>query len=201
MVNFLVPIQTMLYSPKPKVRVYYPVIHGLPNSVVEGKINRSIMSALNRLLRDQGLFLKELQEMIGYFEVKTNERNILSLALNVYSYTGGAHGNTMLRSLTFDITTGKRYSLKDLFKPNSNYVTRLSKLIQDQIKDRKLPILEPFTSIKPDQDYYIADKSLVIYFQLYELVPYVYGFPYFPISVYDIQDIIDEEGPLGKMIG
>lgn len=201
MVNFPVLIQTMHYSPKPKVRVYYPVIYGLSNSRVEQKINRSIMSTLNRLLRDQGLFMKELQEMVGYFEVKTNERNILSLALNVYSYTGGAHGTTVLRSLTFDITTGKRYLLKDLFKSNTNYEARISKLIQDQIRERNIPVLEPFKSIKPDQDYYIADKSLVIYFQLYELVPYVYGFPYFPISIYDIQDMIDEEGPLGKMLG
>ena len=35
---------------------------------------------------------------------------------------------------------------------------------------------------------------------LYELTPSVYGFPMFPISVYDIQDIIDENGPLGRLI-
>jgi hypothetical protein len=139
--------------------------------------------------------------MIGYFEVKTNERHILSITLSVYSYTGGAHGMTVIQSLTFDMTTGKRYSLKELFKPNSNYIERLSALIQNQIKQRNLPVLEPFKRIKPDQDFYIADKSLVIYFQLYELVPYAYGFPYFPISVYEIQDIIVEEGPLGKMLG
>ncbi|MFB4475682.1 RsiV family protein, partial [Oceanobacillus caeni] len=56
-----------------------------------------------------------------------------------------------------------------------------------------------FTKIEPNQYFYIADKTLVIYFQLYELAPYAFGFPMFPISVYDIQDIIDEEGPLGRM--
>ena len=61
-------------------------------------------------------------------------------------------------------------------------------------------MITEFTTIKPDQDYYIADKALVIYFQLYDLVPYAWGFPMFPISVYDIQDIIDENGPLGKML-
>ena len=45
----------------------------------------------------------------------------------------------------------------------------------------------------------MADKALVIYFQLYDITPYVFGFPMFPISVYEIQDIIDENGPLGRM--
>ena len=61
-------------------------------------------------------------------------------------------------------------------------------------------MINEFTTIRPEQDYYIADKALVIYFQLYELTPYAYGFPYFPISVYEIQDIIDENGPLGRML-
>jgi hypothetical protein len=35
---------------------------------------------------------------------------------------------------------------------------------------------------------------------LYEIAAYVYGILYFPISVYEIQDIITEDGPLGKML-
>ncbi|MGI6066429.1 MAG: RsiV family protein, partial [Bacillota bacterium] len=96
---------------------------------------------------------------------------------------------------------GRLYQLQDLFKPGADYVARLSEIIGIQIERRNIPILGEFTGIRPDQDFYIADKALVIYFQLYEITPYAYGFPYFPISVYEIQDIIDEEGPLGKMMG
>ncbi|WP_337445661.1 RsiV family protein [Ornithinibacillus scapharcae] len=67
------------------------------------------------------------------------------------------------------------------------------------MKQRDIQLIEDFTEISPNQDFYIADKSLVIYFQLYEITPYVYGFPMFPISVYQIQDIIREDGPLGRM--
>ena len=49
------------------------------------------------------------------------------------------------------------------------------------------------------QHFYIADKTLVIYFQLYEITPYVVGLPMFPISVFDLADIIDESGPLGRL--
>lgn len=106
---------------------------------------------------------------------------------------------TYIKSLTFDLKKGGLCKLEDLFKPGSDYVKKLSFLIDAQIKQRNIQLLSDFTVIRPDQDFYIADKALVVYFQLYEITPYVFGFPMFPISVYDIQDIIDEEGPLGRM--
>ena len=125
---------------------------------------------------------------------------MLSLSLIVYSFSGGAHGITVIKSLSFDVMSGKKYEIGDLFRRNSNYIMRLSDIIKEQIAQRKIPLLNPFISIVPDQDFYIADKCLVVYFQLYELTAYVYGFTYFPNSVYEIQNIIDENGPLGKML-
>lgn len=138
--------------------------------------------------------------MNGSFEIKTNERGVLSLSLLNYAFTGGAHGNTLQKSLTFDADTGRSYTLAQLFEKGSPYEARLNAIIQAQIKARELPLLGEYPGITSDQDYYIADKSLVIYFPLYAIVPYAWGFPYFPISVFAIQDIIDEDGPLGEMV-
>jgi hypothetical protein len=90
--------------------------------------------------------------------------------------------------------------LNELFKPNSNYTTILSEEVKQQIKERDMLLLSEFKGISPQQDYYIADKALVLFFQLYELTAYAFGFPYFPISVYDVEHIVDEESPLGKML-
>lgn len=43
--------------------------------------------------------------------------------------------------------------------------------------------------------------TLVVFFQRYEIGPRPLGYPMFPISIYDLQDIIDEKGSLGIMIG
>nr|WP_277347129.1 RsiV family protein [Psychrobacillus sp. BL-248-WT-3] len=96
--------------------------------------------------------------------------------------------------------TGKQYSLKDLFNPNSNYVEKLSQIISMKIEAWEVPLLEDFTTIRPDQDYYLADHTIVIYFQLYEITPYVYGFPYFPIPIKSIEDIIRTDGPLNTLL-
>ncbi len=184
----------------PNLNVYYPAVYGLKNAMVQQKINTDILDQTDRLIRDQGYYQNPMTQITGYYEIKTNERNILSLTQTNYAFSGGAHGLTIMKSLTFDVTSGKSYQLKELFRDGSDYVRILSEIVGAQIRKRDLPLLEEYTGIRPDQDYYIADKCLVLYYQLYQLLPYVFGFPYFPISVYEIEDIIDEDGPLGRMV-
>lgn len=200
MVQLPAVVHPLVYSPRHNVSVTFPRVTGLPSPNAERKINQAIQATLQKIMKDQGIYRPDLVEMNGWFEIKTNERGVLSLSLFNYQYSGGAHGLTVQKSLTFDVSTGRPVSLRQLFKPNAPYVQRLSAIVKRQIEARKLPVLEPFTQISPEQDFYIADKALVLYYPLYGLVPYAYGFPYFPISVYEIGDILDEAGPLGKML-
>ncbi|SDZ98314.1 protein of unknown function [Thalassobacillus cyri] len=198
---FPVRIRTESISGGPDKTVYYPRVVGMRNPTFERTINRAIARQTQQLINEQvGNMPSTVVEMLGLYEIKNNQRDVLSLSLSNYTYHfQAAHGMTYIKSLTFDLQKGKQCELEDLFKPGSDYVARLSALIDAQIKEREIQTLDGFTTIRPDQDFYIADKTLVIYFQLYEITPYVFGFPMFPISVYDIQDIIDEEGPLGRM--
>ncbi|WP_442602229.1 DUF3298 domain-containing protein [Paenibacillus sp. KN14-4R] len=181
--------------------IYYPVVTGLTDPAIQQHINQTILHVMHTLMQQQTHKQdSSISQMIGGYEIKTNERGLLSLTLSNYAFlTHHAHGLTLLQSLTFNIHTRRSYTLQDLFKPNSDYVKVLSDLIGVQIKERQIPLLGPWKSIRPDQSYYIADKSLVIYFQEYEISPYYVGTPMFPISVYSIADIIDENGPLGTM--
>ncbi|MFT8322289.1 MAG: DUF3298 and DUF4163 domain-containing protein [Bacillus sp. (in: firmicutes)] len=195
------PTQIAIHRIKePRLDIYVPVVQGLKNQSAQTAINQQIMKTVRKLIKKQGYYENPQAEITGSFELKTNERGILSLTIEQFSYSGGAHGITYIIGLTFNIQTGEKYKLADLFKPNSPYVEVLSKLVGQQIKKRDIFTFEPFKAINPNQDFYIADKSLVLYYQLYELTAYAYGFPYFPISVYEIQDIVKEEGALGKMI-
>lgn len=194
-----VVIQTVK-SNFPKAELSLPYISGGKSEAADRRINQTIHQTVLQLVHNQGSLDDPRAQMLGYFEQKTNEKDYLSLSLFNYAYTGGAHGITLQQSLTFKQSSGQTYTLAQLFKPGSNYVRRISADVSAQIKARKMDTLEPFKAIRPDQDYYLADRSLVIYFQLYELAAYVFGFLYFPISVYELQDIINEDGPLGPML-
>ncbi|MBB6730041.1 DUF3298 and DUF4163 domain-containing protein [Cohnella zeiphila] len=197
--TLMVPISVRQIK-EPHIKVNVPVVTGGTSQAALKRMNDAITAATQELMKQQSYPSPDIQEMDGTFEVKTNQRGVLSLSLLNYTFTGGAHGNTLQKSLTFDVETGRSYSLSDLFKPDSAYKKRLNTIIQAQIKARKLPLLGEYPGISDDQDFYIADKALVVYFPLYAIVPYAWGFPYFPISVYDIEDIIDENGPLGQMM-
>lgn len=196
-----VAIQTVRYG-TPPVNIRVPQVAGLANPAAQTAMNRQILQQAQQLYEQQ----RQIQtpgptEMEAYYEIKTNERGVLSLIQVNGAYTPPmAHGMTYAGSLTFTTEDGKNWPLAELFKPGAPYVERLSAHVAEQIKMRDVPVLEPFERIRPDQDYYLADKSIVLYFQVYELSPYYVGFPMFPISLYALQDLIRENGPADRLL-
>ncbi|MGB9841029.1 DUF3298 domain-containing protein [Thermovenabulum sp.] len=186
------------YIKKERLDVEYPEVNGIKNENVKHYINSVILSSVNKLIEQTGYYENPMTEVTGRYHIRTNERCILSISIEMYWFAGGAHGITILKSLTFDVKNGKVYQLKDLFKENVDYITPLSNIIKRQIKERNIPVIVDFKSIKPDQDFYIENRTLVIYFQLYELAPYAYGFVTFPIPTREIKNIINKKGPLGE---
>ena len=202
--RFPIPVQTGSYV-VPGVEVHYPIVYGLPNPAAQEKMNAAIRSLVGEMIEAQRAGPAAsgggATTMTGLYEIKTNERGVLSLTLSNYAYTApAAHGLTLLRSLTFDAATGRAYSLPELFRNGTPYKEVIDAEIRRQIEERDVPLVNEFGGIASDQAYYIADKALVVYFQLYELTPYVYGFPMFPISVYDLESYVVEAGPLGRML-
>lgn len=196
-----VEITTYLHEDQEGTKIYYPQVSGLPDLEVQKFINESITSTVQELIDEQyrQQNADSFAVMIGTFEIKTNERHILSLSFSNYAMQEqAAHGLTFMRSLTFNTQTGKKYELADLFY-DDRYIETLSDMVRRQIEEREIDLLQPFTTIRPDQDFYIADKALVLYFQQYEITPYYVGLPMFPISVFDLTDIMADDGPLAVM--
>ncbi|MFC0272688.1 DUF3298 domain-containing protein [Metabacillus herbersteinensis] len=186
----------------PNLSIFYPQLL-LSNKYIQQKVNEAIyrkMYAMFSKVNEQGYYQPGVTELLGDFEIKNNQRGIVSLTLSIFANMPTlAHPVNYLDSITTDVRTGKIYRLKDLFKANSDYKQRINELIEEQIKDRDIPLLEPFKGIQPNQKYYIADKSLIIYFDEYDITPGYVGFPMFPIASYKLQDMILDSSPLGIM--
>ncbi|WP_299093081.1 DUF3298 and DUF4163 domain-containing protein [uncultured Metabacillus sp.] len=194
-----VPIQTMMIL-APTGIIYYPQVQWPKNPVIQNKLNKALLRKVNHLF-NKSYQQTYITELAGDYEVKNNLRGIISISLNNVA-TGPklAHPFDNLSSFTADIRTGKIFALSDLFKPNSDYLQRLSSLVKEQISNRNINTFHPFETIRPNQDFYLADKTLVIYFQRFKIAPRPTGYPIFPISIYNILDIIDKKGPLAKML-
>lgn len=186
--------------------IYFPQIY-LPNNFANAQlINRSIRDIVNQLIKNQydEQEADEFDQMIGTFEIKANERNILSITFTNYAMIPfAAHGLTFMKSLNVNVETGEFYNLEDLFKPSSNYLEKITKIINEQIKHRQIDVFsdEGIETILATQDFYLVDQTLVIFFQQYDIAPYYVGLPLFPIPIFALDSIIKENGPLDILRG
>jgi hypothetical protein len=186
---------------KPNMKFEYPSIVCMKDRAVQQRINMLISAEINRMLADTaGCETIPESQITGWYELKTNTNSVLSLSLVLYYYCGGAHGMTVISSMTFNTDTGILYNLDDQFIPGSSYMQKINEIITGQIAQRDICYSVEFTGIRLDQDYYISDKTIVIYFQLYEISCYAAGFQYFPISLYDLSEFIKQGTPAELMM-
>lgn len=131
------------------------------------------------------------------FTVKRNDSKYLSLYLVYNAYTGGAHGTHYDVGYNFNLSTGHRLELKDMFKPDVDYVSAINEQIQSQIDTIKAEYVAKdegewhpymgFETISEDQHFYLTDDSIVIFFDLYEIAPYAAGVPTFEVSFEELE--------------
>jgi hypothetical protein len=139
----------------PKLEVWVPSLTGTgPALSTQQAWNEAIRAQAEKLVRSQGYPQNQNTEVTGYYELKSNERSVLSLSQFNYAYsTGAAHGLTVQQSLTFDGKTGRHATLADLFRPGANYTQRLSAIVRQQIKWRNMTLLGEYPGVRADQDF------------------------------------------------
>ncbi len=166
----------------------YPVISGLENTAAEKEINIVLEKLKNKFVegsKEQAALrdgtVDHTYEFLQNYLVTYNQNGMLSLVMNQYSYTGGAHGMTSRIGLTFSLKDGKLLSLDDLLKgKNPTYKLGLDKFVLKSLQGFEGYYGE-FKGLNADVDYYLKTDGLTLFFQQYEYAPYSSGFPTFVI--------------------
>ncbi|MEW9123395.1 MAG: DUF3298 and DUF4163 domain-containing protein [Thermotaleaceae bacterium] len=183
------------------LKLSFPQIIGLKNSLVEQKINELLKEKSYGLIEKQKKENQNLVEILGEYQVKLNKKGLLSIYFTNYAiWEKAAHGLTLADSLTVDLDTGQVYELNDFFKPNSDYISRINQMIKQQIQDRNIPLITDFKTIAPEQSFFLNDQGIVIYFQLYKYTPYYLGIPQFIIPYKLTVDLMAPAGPLVRLV-
>lgn len=154
--------------------------------------------SLDSLIARYEAFLKAESESIGFVtnweinasaSVVYNHNGLMTYDLSVYSYTGGAHGNGMTQFRTYDIVTGRRLELADMFSDtlalkkamNTHFNTSMSDFIKENVYADEIPLT---SNIR------LASDSLGFYFNPYEIGPYAMGSIELKIAVKDLNSIL-----------
>lgn len=183
-----------------KIDIKMPVISGLKDASSEKKLNEMIENTIDGFKNEvksvaeedntNGILRNSYEVHIDYKE-HYNKNDLMSFTISFYSYTGGAHGNTIKNSYNIDLRTYEVASLRDFFSPEEEYQEIINEKIRDNIAnnpDEYYPeITNYFEGILPDQPFFIEDDTIVIYFGQYEIAPYSSGFREFKIPFSDFK--------------
>lgn len=179
--------------------VTYPQVEGLKNQMVQDKINAEIQKRINTMIPAGGCDV--YASIVGKYEVGLNQKGILSIKFIVYSIRHhAANGLDVQKSLTINLENAKVYQLHELFKPGSDYRIQINKFINNEIKEKDIPLIKEFKGISDYQDYYLTEDALVIYFQEIEYTPHYYGILEFTIPYVYLRNLINEEGPIARLV-
>ena len=187
-----------------KITLQYPQIDGLDNRAIQDGINSVFRQAAEEA-KTKGLRnAEEMKEVrvSGYtgipwrcetyfdYRLKYNQNGLLSVVVTDYQYSGGAHGITLQDSYTYNLETGREYSLSGLFRSDVDYVSFISSTIENEINARGLSEIAPFKTINADQNFYLSENGLVFYFQPYEYFPYAAGIQEFHVDFSALQSML-----------
>lgn len=168
----------------------WPQIIYSKDSQIEERINQKItdvIAAYEKEIKEQ-MVLREKDKInspylfSSSYIVTYNQKGIVSLILEQYNFTGGAHGMTYRKALTFSLKDGKQLTVTDVIGNHKN-LKDINQSIKQQF-EKSIEYFGGFNGIDNKADFYIEPGNLIVYFQLYDYTPYVAGFPEFsfPLS-------------------
>lgn len=194
-------VNRIKFKPLRTVLVYYPQVEGMADSKIQAQVNADLEEIFTEYR--QTITEEDMLTVSDSFRAELfNDLLVISMSGYDY-YSGAAHGMPIWEHYFIDTVTGEFYDLKDLFITDSDYKPKINEIISSRMKiasekEDTMYFSDQFTGISNDQNFYLTDSSLVIYFNPYEVAAYAAGFPEFEIPFEDLSDYINKDGAFWK---
>ncbi|TYB96410.1 MAG: DUF3298 and DUF4163 domain-containing protein [Kosmotoga sp.] len=191
---------TMKFDTLVNGTIRIPQFFGMENLATERYINEEQYSEASHFVdllfkqaeEDKKDFEKQGREFRNFevateYKVGLNNDNCLSFYVDYYRFAGGAHGMTERKSVNYNLRTGLKLSLSDIFAKNVDYekviLEEINSVIKEELEDDPHLYFEDHLDfLDYNKGFYLTEDELVIYFQLYEIAPYYRGIIEFPID-------------------
>ncbi|AOZ92711.1 PdaC/SigV domain-containing protein [Paenibacillus crassostreae] len=173
--------------------VRYPQISGLADAKVEKIINSKLeklkddfVDASKEQATKRDSSIEHTYQFFQNYVVSYNENDVLSIVIDQYGYTGGAHGGTLRIGMNFSLVDGELLSLADQLKEkNADYATELDKHVVKGLTEIN-GYVEDYKGVTSESNYYLKSEGIALFFQQYEYTPYAAGIPTFVVPYQQI---------------
>lgn len=185
----------------------------LSNSPIEQQAIGNIDDMISELGNSYQELLNDFEDYEQSWIVEINgdilyqNEGFISLATTVFNYTGGAHPNNNQLYKSYDLQTGAALSLEDLFI--EGYQNSLNQSAEIEFRMQKE--IPPSNSLESagywfeddrfvlNENFAIINRSLIFYYNPYEIGPYSLGATELELKLSDFADLIDPNGPIGYL--
>lgn len=186
----------------------YPQFEGSQDPNVE-KFNQELTTLIEKIYKEYKVTVAEsyidagnsdvgsYNDMDYRFGLVNKELISLNFSVNDY-YAGAAHPNSSAMNFNFNLKTGKKMKLEDVFLKDSNYVSKINSLCKKAASGREYEIF--FNDENPKENlenWKLSPKGIVFYFG----VAHVFGDVatiFIPFS--ELKDVIDPASPVSALV-
>ncbi|MDD4376481.1 MAG: DUF4163 domain-containing protein [Clostridia bacterium] len=122
---------------------------------------------------------------------------IKSFVFDIYGFTGGAHGFSNTITKTYDLESGKAYSIDDVVTDLSKFTEIVRENIKNELSLRGEIVDEEWITMGTDSDslekFSLSENGLTMYFPPYQVASYASGTIICNIPFESMQDILSPE--------
>lgn len=168
---------------KYKIDVYYPVSdYSVLNNAVMKMIN-DCLNQFRKFIKDNGFSLNQYYTL-NIFYNKYEYSNYLSYVFRISEYTGGAHPNNTVSTISYNKDNNTIITIESLVKDNEKLLDLLSNESRSILKSNplfKTDIIYDMmiAGTKPEMKNFknlaFSKDGLIIFFEQYQIAPYSYG--------------------------
>ncbi len=165
---------------------------------------KSFESLIDEISDEYEAILKEFPDYTNPWSLEISSDIIfqapkfISVATTIFSYTGGAHPNSYLVYKSYDLQTGKAIALGDILRADFEQDLYRSAEIEFRMNNKIPPSQDLSESgfffedeeFKLNDNFAIIDKSLIFYFNPYEIASYSRGPSELELKLTDYADMI-----------
>ena len=189
----------------------YPVFYNVKNGYFQ--VSESILKNLNNTISSsiydfkQGIFEEEQQintqnpdgsktkvnyRVYSNYDLTFNKNQVISLILSLTALDNNNPQYNDLYNYNIDLLTGNQLLLKDIFRPNVDYLKLVSDFVNFKINQNPTFYYpDASVDIPEDQSFYLTDQGIVIYFVLDEISPAANDIPKFLMEFSNFESYIN----------
>lgn len=156
--------------------VMYPVYDNFYADSVISTYTKGVVKEFRLYTSDKRISENWVSEMqVSYSEYFANS-GIATVVFNIYQFTGGAHGNTFIESITMDTENNRLVHLKDIVPQDS--FKKMQSIVRStltEMLDFDEFINEGTAKWSDFSTFAVTNSEIIFWFSPYKVAPYSYG--------------------------